>query len=162
MSGITFTRCDIEDFLFAEAALLDRGAYDDWHALFLPEGTMEVPTTDWTGWDAQGGGFFMLDSPDILAARVKRLKNRKAHAENPRSRVHRLIGNVRLLSQDGDEIEIEASFVIHRFRDLTTQSYAGYYQHRLKRVDGQFRFVRRRSVLAHEQLEAGQRLSFIL
>lgn len=157
-----FSREQIEDFLYEEARLLDEWELDKWEALFIDDGVLEVPTTDWEGWDNLGGGFFVLDNRELIRARVKRLKNRKAHAENPRSRIHRLISNVRIVRQENDEVEIAASFIIHRFRDMTTQSYVGYYRHVLKVIDGQLRFQRRRSVLAHEQLEAGARLSFIL
>ena len=157
-----FERARIEEFLYREAALLDRSQFDQWEALFTQTGKMEIPTTDWTGWDHLSGGFFVLDNRELITARVKRLKNRKAHAENPRSRIHRLVSNVTIVNQQDDEIEIEASFIIHRFRDLTAQVYVGYYQHLLKVVGDDLRFQRRRSVLLHEQLEPGARLSFIL
>jgi p-cumate 2,3-dioxygenase beta subunit len=156
------TRQNVEDFLYLEAALLDGWQLDDWFALLSEGATFEIPTTDWAGWDGLSGGFFTLDDYDLIKARVKRLKSRKAHAENPHSRTHRMISNVRILSATDDQVEISAAFLIHRFRDGTTNSYAGFYQHLLDVTDVGLRIRRRRSVLSPEALTAGARLSFIL
>jgi p-cumate 2,3-dioxygenase beta subunit len=155
-------RADVETFLFDEAELLDTWQLDEWYRLFLPGSVYEVPTTDWTGWDAHEGSSFISDTYEILGARMKRLKSRKAHAENPHSHTHRLISNV-LVTPEGDELEVKANFVLHRFRgDETEQSYVGRYFHRLRATEDGFRFLRRRSVLSHRCLRPGARLSFVL
>jgi p-cumate 2,3-dioxygenase beta subunit len=156
------TRAEVEDFLFAEAALLDRQRYDDWLALFAEGGRYEVPTTDAGNTPASQGGYFVCDDWDLLRARVKRLRSRKAHAENPPSLVHRMIANVRLLERDGDELAVAANFIVHRARDGRTNAFHGRYAHRLQVTEGGLRFRLRRAELALEQLEAGARLSFIL
>jgi len=155
------TRADAEDFLYAEAALLDEWQLDSWLALFEVGGTFEVPTTDYKGWDRTGGGFFVLDDWDLLNARVKRLKSRKAHAENPHSRTHRMVSNVRV-EQAGDGVTVKANFVINRFRDLTHHTYVGRYVHDLAVTAEGLKFRHRRAYLEHELLEHGARLSFIL
>lgn len=156
------TRFEVEEFLYREAQILDDWKLDDWLSLFATDAVYEVPTTDWRGWDERGGGFFILDNYDLIQARVKRLKSRKAHAENPKSRVHRMIGNVAVGERTGNLVEIKASFVIHRFRDETTQCYVGYYRHLLEITESGLLFRRRRSVLSHELLTPGARLSFII
>jgi p-cumate 2,3-dioxygenase beta subunit len=160
---LTVTRAEAEDFLYLEADLLDEWKLDDWLGLYEEGGTFEVPTTDWTGWDSLGGGFFVLDDWELLKARVKRLKSRKAHAENPHSRTHRLISNVRV-SADGTDgtVEIHANFVINRFRDGTHHTYVGRYRHTAVVTTEGLRLRHRRAVLVHELLEPGARLSFIL
>jgi p-cumate 2,3-dioxygenase beta subunit len=155
------TRADAEDFLYQEAMLLDEWHLDAWLSLFQEGGTFEVPTTDYQGWDRTGGGFFVLDDWDLLNARVKRLKSRKAHAENPKSRTHRMVSNVRVI--DGSHgPELKANFVINRFRDQTHHVYVGRYHHDVVKTDEGLKFVHRRAYLEHEALEPGARLSFIL
>ncbi|MCF8538287.1 MAG: aromatic-ring-hydroxylating dioxygenase subunit beta [Candidatus Nanopelagicales bacterium] len=156
------TRAEVEEFLYLEADLLDRWRLDDWFALMEEGSEYYVPTTDWTGWGVLDGGFFSSDDYPILQARLKRLKSRKAHAENPRSRTHRMISNVILRERDADLLEIQANFVIHRFRDETVESYVGRYEHLLRVTESGLLMRRRRSVLAHELLTPGARLSFIL
>lgn len=164
---IAVTRAEAEDFLYLEAELLDEWKLDEWLGLYEEGGTFEVPTTDWTGWDSLSGGFFVLDDWELLKARVKRLKSRKAHAENPHSRTHRLISNVRVVLpqigtvEDGTA-EIRANFVINRFRDGTHHTYVGRYRHTAVVTAEGLRLRHRRAVLVHELLEPGARLSFIL
>ena len=158
----TVTRAEVEDFLFAEADLLDRQRYDEWLGLFVEGGRFEIPTTDAGDTPASQGGYFVCDDWDLLRARVKRLRSRKAHAENPASLTHRMIGNVRLLERDGAELAVAANFLVHRARDGHTNSFPGRYAHRLLVTEDGLRFRLRRSVLALEHLEAGARLSFIL
>lgn len=159
----TVTRPEIEDFLYLEADVLDAWDYDEWLALFEEGARYEVPTTDYrSGRSPHESGSFVDDDWDLLKARVKRLKSRKAHAENPHSRTHRLVSNVRVLDNDADSVWVSASFVVHRARDGHFDVYVGRYEHVLAVTDGGFRFRRRRSILGHESLAAGARLSFIL
>jgi p-cumate 2,3-dioxygenase beta subunit len=158
---LTVTRADAEDFLYQEAALLDEWQLDAWLGLYEEGGTFEVPTTDYTGWDRMSGGFFVLDDWDLLKARVKRLKSRKAHAENPHSRTHRMVSNVQVIT-DGGLVKVKANFIVNRFRDLTHHTYIGRYDHDLVLTENGLRFRHRRAYLVHELLEPGARLSFIL
>ncbi len=156
------SRAEVEDFLFAEAELLDRQRYEEWLALFVEGGRFEIPTTDAGDTPASQGGYFVCDDWDLLRARVKRLRSRKAHAENPASLTHRMIANVRLVEREGDELAVAANFIVHRARDGHTNTFHGRYAHRLLVTGDGLRFRLRRSVLALERLEAGARLSFIL
>lgn len=161
--GREVTRAEVEDFFYAEADILDAWRYDDWLALFEPGARFEVPATDWKGESAFASGSFVTDDWDLLRARVKRLKSRKAHAENPPSRTHRMVTNVRLHEHDDPALlRVTAAFLIHRARDGEFDPYAGRYDHLLV-VDGEgLRFRLRRAVLGHELLRPGGRLSFIL
>ncbi|MFJ6567414.1 aromatic-ring-hydroxylating dioxygenase subunit beta [Streptomyces sp. NPDC091292] len=162
-AGRTVTRQEVEDFLYAEADLLDHWDYDGWLGLFEPGARYEIPTTDYRpGWSPHESGSFVDDDYDLLLARVKRLKSRKAHAENPHSRTHRLVSNVRLSAATEDSFRVAASFVVHRARDGHFDAYVGWYDHLLVPTDDGLRFRLRRSVLGHESLAAGARLSFIL
>ena len=156
------TRAEVEDFLYAEADILDAWDYESWLALFEVGARYEIPTTDYAGWSPHESGSFVDDDWDLLQARVKRLRSRKAHAENPHSRTHRLVSNVRLGVQDNDTLPITASFVVHRARDGHFDAYVGKYHHLLAVADDGLTFRLRRSVLGHESLSAGARLSFIL
>lgn len=163
IGGREITRADVEDFLYAEADILDAWRYDDWLALFEPGARFEVPATDWKGESLLEVGSFVTDDWDLIRARVKRLKSRKAHAENPPSRTHRMVSNVRLHEHDDPGVlRVTASFIVHRARDGQFDHYVGRYDHLLVPGDEGLRFRRRRSILGHEHLSAGSRLSFIL
>ena len=164
-AGRLVTRGEVEDFLYSEADILDRWDYDAWFALFEPGARYEIPTTDYRpGRSPHETGSFVVDDYDLLAARVKRLKSRKAHAENPHSRTHRLVSNVRVFAEPdaADTVRVSASFIVHRARDGHFDGYVGRYDHRLAVTDDGLLFRLRRSILGHESLTAGARLSFIL
>lgn len=165
------TRAEVEDFLYAEADILDAWDYDSWLALFEPGARFEIPTTDFDGrassaeYLPQTSGSFINDDWDLIRARVKRLKSRKAHAENPPSLTHRLVSNVRLFDHGDREapaLRATASFVVSRARDGQFDTYFGRYDHVLAVAGDGLRFRRRRSILRHEFLGPGARLSFIL
>jgi p-cumate 2,3-dioxygenase beta subunit len=164
-AGRLVTRGEVEDFLYAEADILDGWDYDGWFALFEAGARYEIPTTDYRpGWSPHETGSFVDDDYELLRARVKRLKSRKAHAENPHSRTHRLVSNVRVFAvhDTTDEVRVSASFIVHRARDGHFDGYVGRYDHRLAVTDEGLLFRLRRSILGHESLTAGARLSFIL
>jgi p-cumate 2,3-dioxygenase beta subunit len=156
-------RAVAEDFLYAEAALLDEWRLEEWLALFAPEGTYEVPTPDVGDATPATGQYFIADDAELLRVRVNRLSSRNAHAEQPRSVTHRMITNVVAASTGTVGVtRVRAAFQIHRVRDGHRDPYLGWYDHLLVETDGVLRFLRRRSVLAGEQLRPGSRLSFIL
>ena len=157
----TVTRQEVEDFLFREAALLDEWRLDEWLALFEVGATYEVPTTDRPNADPHRSQYYVWDDYELLTARVRRLKSRHAHAENPHSRTRRLVTNVRVGEPAGAEIPAYAAFLIYKIRDGNVDSFVGRYEHTLALGD-ELRFRKRRAVLELEVLRPGGRLSFIL
>jgi len=151
----------VEDFLFHEAALLDEWRLDDWYALFEEGATYEVPTTDRPDADPEKAQFYVSDDYELLGARVKRLKSKHAHAENPHSRTRRLITNVRVGQPADSSLPVYAAFLIYKIRDGNVDSFVGRYEHTLALGD-RLRFRKRRAVLELEVLRPGGRLSFIL
>ena len=157
-------RHEVEAFLTSEARMLERNDLEAWQELFEPDGKYQIPTTDAPA-DArpETTQFFVADDRALLDARIARLLSRNAHAENPRSRTHRMVSNVEAEYDDAGDVIATASFVVHRVRDGRVDAYIGWYHHTLsKSEEAGFRFRVRKSVLAHEQLKPAGRLSFIL
>jgi len=161
-SNRVVARPEIEEFLIAEAALLDEWKLRQWLELFVPGASMQVPTTDQWELGPDAAGYFVADDWDLIRARVKRLESRKAHAENPHSRTVRLVGNVRIRESNDDTVKVAANFVIHRFRDGHSFQYAGRYEHTLRVEETGLRFLLRRAILTNEAMAPGARLSFIV
>ena len=156
------TRQQVEDFLFQEAALLDEWRLDEWLALFEKDATYEVPTTDRPNEDPHRSQYYVWDDYELLSARVKRLKSKHAHAENPHSRTRRLVTNVRLGELSDSSLEVRAAFLIYKIRDGNVDQFVGRYEHTLAANGAGLRFRKRRAVLELEVLRPGGRLSFIL
>ena len=154
-------RLDVEEFLYEEAALLDAWRLDDWLALFTADARYEVPSTDVPGGEPATALMLVSDTRSMIAARVKRLNSRKAHREFPWSRTRRIIGNVRILAQEGDDVEAVANFAVYRSR-REVSVYMGQYRYRLVRDGDSFRIRFRRAELDVETLDPHGTLSIIL
>jgi p-cumate 2,3-dioxygenase subunit beta len=154
-------RLDVEEFLIEEAVLLDDWRLDDWLALFTADARYEVPSTDLPGGGPADALMLISDTRAMIAARVKRLNSRKAHREFPWSRTRRIIGNVRIVSQEGGEVEAAANFAVYRSRRHVSV-YTGQYRYRLVRDGGSFKIRFRRAELDAESLDSHGTLSIIL
>src|SRR4026209_641273 len=151
----------VEDFLYQEAALMDAWRLDEWLALFNADGRYLVPTTDLPDGDPQEDLVFIDDDMVRLRARVERLKSRHGHREYPSSRTLRFISNVRIKVEDGDFV-VTSSFLVYRFRLGESSPYVGWYEHTLKRVDGELKIHHRKAVLDQEALSEHGAVSIIL
>lgn len=162
-SAADITRAHVEDFLFEEAALLDAWRLDDWLLLLTDDATYRVPSNDAPDSQPADALFMVADDIRRIRERVLRLQDRNAHAEFPHSRTRRIVGNVRITARSGDDVHIEANFVVYRHRrngDIRT--FVGQYRHVLRATAEGLRIAQRKAVLdAHELGEMGL-LSFIL
>ncbi|MEB3061951.1 aromatic-ring-hydroxylating dioxygenase subunit beta [[Mycobacterium] zoologicum] len=155
------TRSEVEEFLYAEAALLDGWRLDDWLLLFDPDIKYEVPCNDAVDADPNQDLMLIDDNYTRLAARVTRLNSRHAHREFPHSRTNHQVFNVQL-ETSGDEISVTALFTVWRFRAGRSDCYVGRYRYRLRRRDGQLRIAFKRAELAMTDLRAVADVAIIL
>jgi len=163
MSADPFDRRAIEDFLYAEAALLDEWRLDDWLALLTEDATYRVPPNDTPDGDPRGTLFIVADDIQRIRARVTRLKDRNAHAEYPPSRTRRMIGNVRLLERSTHQAEVASNFVVWRFRrEERIREYVGSYRHTLRSTAAGLRIAARVAQIDAYELGALGSVSFIL
>lgn len=157
------TRAEVEELFYREAALLDEWRLDEWLALLTEDAAYYVPPNDKPDADHRSTLFTIADDAARLKERVKRLKDPNCHAEYPPSRTRRLIGNVRILSDDGGTIEATANFLIHRLRrGADIRLFVGHYRYRLRRQDGALKIAERRAILDSEELGLLGAVSFIL
>ena len=154
-------REEVEDFLFAEAAMLDEWRLEEWAALFTEDARYVVPTTDLPEGDPRHDLVFIDDDIVRIRARVKRLQSRHAHREYPRSRTRRFISNVRVRETGDGEVAVSANALVYRFRSGEGDPYVGHYEYTLKRVAGSFKIRYRRAVLDQESLTGHGALSII-
>ena len=156
------TRNVIEDFLYAEAALLDEWRLHEWLELLTEDATYEVPSTDTPDGDAKTTLFIIADSAERIRSRVHQLMGKFAWAENPPSRTRRLISNVRIRDIDGDTIRVTANFAVYRIRMELVDTYIGRYEYTLVLRDGGLKIRQRRAILDLEALRPHGKVSIIL
>ena len=157
------TRQQVEDFLYEEAALLDAWRLDDWLALLTDDAVYRVPSNDRPDNDPRDTLFTIADDIHRIRARVTRLKDRSAHAEYPHSRTRRTISNVRITSRNGSALEVEANFIVHRFRrDERIREYVGHYRYELHVEGDRLKIAKREAIIDAMELGSLASVSFIL
>jgi p-cumate 2,3-dioxygenase beta subunit len=163
MTAAAVDRAQVEDFLYREAALLDAWKLDEWLALLTEDARYLVPSNDAPDGNPADTLFLVADDIARIRGRVTRLKDPQAHAEFPHSRTRRLVTNVRIVERAGEELAVEANFVVYRFRrDERVGQFVGRYRYRLRSVDGEIRIARREAILDSQELGSLGAVSFIL
>jgi p-cumate 2,3-dioxygenase beta subunit len=153
---------EVEEFIVREAAMLDEWRLDDWLTLFTDDARYMVPATDMPNADPKETLAIINDDMARLRGRVERLKSRHAHREFPWSRTRRFITNVRIKEMIGEEIIVNASFLVYRIRSGQVDPLIGRYVYTLRRVDGTLKIAGRKAVLDLEALRPHGTLSIIL
>jgi 3-phenylpropionate/cinnamic acid dioxygenase small subunit len=138
----------IEQFLYLEARLADEGDYDGWEALWTDDGVYWIPANG-DDIDPTTQMSIVYDNRSRIGLRVRQLKHDKRHAQNPRSRLRRILGNVEVLEGDaaGADVAVGANFIVYESRERGTTVWGGRTEYRLRRVDGQWRMARKKVML---------------
>jgi len=156
------TRTEAEDFLYAEARMLDEWRLEEWAALFTEDGEYLVPPNDNPDGDPAKTLFLIFDDHHRLRERARRLLKRTAHAEFPRSRVRHMVANVEVEAGEGDLQRIRSNFVVYRSRGEGMEIYPGHAIHDVRHVEGQIRIRRKRAVIDTDSLRLQKRISIII
>jgi p-cumate 2,3-dioxygenase beta subunit len=156
------SRQQVEEFLYAEAALLDTWALDEWLLLFNEDAKYEVPCNDTPDGDPTRDLMLIDDNYARLASRVERLNSRRAHREYPHSRTNHQVFNVRVQGVSAEELSVTTSFTVWRFRGGRTSCYVGTCGYRLRRSDGGFRIAVKRAELDMTDLRSVGDVAIIL
>ncbi|RMG53174.1 MAG: 3-phenylpropionate/cinnamic acid dioxygenase subunit beta [Acidobacteria bacterium] len=146
---------EVEQFLYKEAWLLDERKFEEWVELFTDDATYRVPVreiqSEW-GKDVREAGemAYLEEDKNSLKQRVLRLRTGLAWAEEPPSRTRHFVGNVCLLRQEGDEVEVHSNVLIFQARGYRGESFfVGKREDRLRRVDGRWKIASRKVILDH-------------
>jgi p-cumate 2,3-dioxygenase beta subunit len=155
-------RADVEQFLYAEAALLDAWRLEEWAQLFTDDAVYMIPPTDAPEADPAQTLFLVHDDRFRLGERARRLMKPRAHAEFPHSRVQHTISNVRVLGEAAGLLQVECHFIVHRARRDVQDVFPGISRYELLRANGSFRIRSKRAMLTIDSLRPQGKLSIIL
>jgi 3-phenylpropionate/cinnamic acid dioxygenase small subunit len=137
----------VEQFLFLECRLADEGDYDGWEALWTDDGAYWVPANG-DDIDPATQMSILFDNRSRIALRIRQLKHDKRHAQNPRSRLRRILGNIEILDrEDGGDVVVGANFLTYESRERGTTIWGGRAEYRLRPVDGGWRMARKKVML---------------
>ena len=153
---------EVEQFLYAEAALLDARRYRDWLGLLADDIHYWMPirrTVSTADLDLEftqpGEMAYFDDDRGVLEMRVRKLEAGSAWSEDPPSRARHFVSNVRVLGVAGDEITLEAAFHLYRSRlNSEEDHWVGRRVDVLRRIGDSFRLARRHLFLDQTVIRA--------
>lgn len=149
----------IEQFLYREADLLDSFALEEWLDLLDEDVLLEVPVrvarhpgSDRPEFSDESS--YLHEDYEMIRERVGRLAKEYAWSENPRSRVRHVIGNVRVLSADDEELTVANNqYVFRSYGDTPDHDLLSARRHTLlRRGEGGFSIGHRTVYLDHSVL----------
>lgn len=125
-----------EDFIAAEAALLDARRFDDWLALFTDDGHYWVPLLGAAQADPYSHNSLAYEDRLLLQLRVDRLKNPRAHSQHPASHCQHVLQRSAVEPEDeaSGEVTLRTPFIYVEARGEDQVLLAGTYRHRLVRI----------------------------
>lgn len=154
------SRSEAEQFLYLEARLMDSHAYDDWYALWAEDAVYWLPC-NLDDYDPTKRVSLVYEDHDGLKDRIDRLKSGQAWAQDPRSRLTRVVANVECADIDGDEIEVHSAFNITASRNGRIEIIAGRNLHRLRKTPEGLRMSYKKVVLVDND-EVMSNLTFLI
>jgi PAH dioxygenase small subunit len=150
-------RLAVQDFLVAEAELLDHRRFEDWLALWTDDATYFVPvrmSRKMPHPDVSDDIGLFDDTKRSLTLRVRRLGTDVAWAEDPPSFTRRFVTNFRIEPERHGEVQVRDYLLLYRSRGDggTHDLVSGEREHVLRVVDGGFLLSRRRVVVDQASL----------
>jgi 3-phenylpropionate/cinnamic acid dioxygenase small subunit len=149
-------RFEVEDFLYYEADLLDDHRYEDWLDLFTEDARYFMPMrrnvsseemeTENTAERHEMSWFD--EGKATLIMRVKQIRTGVHWAEEPFSRISHIVGNVRVLETNGDEVKVRCRFIVYRNRMTDEESlFVGKRLDTLRRDGRSWKIARREIIM---------------
>ena len=81
----------------------------------------------------------LFDNRSRIGTRIRQLKTGKRHSQDPTSSVCRLISNVELIGEHEGDTVVGATGLVVESRERGTTYWAGRFEYRLRRVEGEVR-----------------------
>jgi 3-phenylpropionate/cinnamic acid dioxygenase small subunit len=154
-------RREVEDFIFHEAELADEHQFDEWFALWTEDALYWAPANS-ADIEPRQHISIIYEDIDKIETRLFRLKGRRAHAQQPRSRLTRVVSNIRIKSGvHSNELIVTANFVIGDVRLNRQEVWIGTVHYVLRRCEGVLKMAQKKIVLLGNDIPIGN-LTFIL
>jgi 3-phenylpropionate/cinnamic acid dioxygenase small subunit len=130
----------VEQFLFKEATLADAHAYEDWLALWADDGVYWIPCND-DDTNPETHVALIYEKRSQLEDRIRRLSGDFAYTQQPKSRISRVIANIRTENGPGDLVRAYSVFNLTAFRRHKFEIFAGRMIHDLRPNGDDFSIV---------------------
>ena len=135
---------EIEDFLYAEADLLDRTDLEQWMELYTEDGTYWMPVRE-DQEDPLNEISILYENRTLMAVRCNNFGHRLAPSMEYPIRCNHIISRVRVTGEDASQglLTVTSNFLaVVYYREQTL--YTGRYTHQLQVVDGSYKIRQKR------------------
>jgi benzoate/toluate 1,2-dioxygenase subunit beta len=153
-------RHKIESFLYREARFMDAHAYDEWLALWTDDALYWVPCNE-DDFDPERHVSIVYENRTRLEDRITRLKSGAAYAQDPKSRLSRVVSNVEIEDGDDSETIVHSTFNVTALRRGRIDVFAGRAIHKL-RPDGDSYKIAYKKVLLINNDQVINNLTFLI
>lgn len=150
----------VEEFLYAEADYMDTHQYDRWMELWDEEALYWVPCNS-DEIDPGRNVSLIYERREQIEDRLFRLKGRHAHAQKPKSRLMRVISNVRITDRDSETVKVSSNFVLGEMRLDRQTIWMGRSFHTLRQRPQGFKIREKKVVLLNNDSPMGN-LTFLI
>jgi 3-phenylpropionate/cinnamic acid dioxygenase small subunit len=141
---------DATQFIVHEARLQDEHAYDAWESLWTDDGVYWVPANG-DDIDPEQKMSIVYDNRSRIALRIRQFHTGKRFSQTPQSRLRRLVSNVEILSDDGNEIVAAANALVFESQTRGETLWASRNEYTLRREGDGLRMARKKVMLVNNQ-----------
>lgn len=147
----------VSTLLAREARYLDEKDWDAWLDLYAPDVEYFVPA--WISEDGLSSDprtqlcLMYMDSRLGLEERIFRIRSRDSFASLPLDRTSHQTSNILVTGQDGDEVRVSASWLVHCVGPRGDATRGGSYDYTLRRTADGLKIARKRTVMIDEKIE---------
>lgn len=150
----------VTQFIYREARLQDEHAYDAWESLWTDDGVYWVPANGEDN-DPEQVMSIIYDNRSRIALRIRQFHTGKRFSQEPRSRLRRLVSNIEVLADDGQELEVACNMLIFESQTRGDQLWATRTTYLLRRHEDELRMARKKVVLVNND-QALYSMSFLI
>jgi benzoate/toluate 1,2-dioxygenase beta subunit len=137
----------IENFLYREARLMDENAYEQWLSLWAAENICYWVPGSAEETDPAQQISIVYDDRKRLEARIKRLASGYAFAQDPKSRMRRVVSNIEIEGVADGTVTTWSNFALGEFRRGKQDIFVGRSMHRLRPEGDSFKILLKKVLL---------------
>ncbi len=139
---------EVEQFLYVEARLADENRYKDWESLWADNGVYWVPANS-GDIDPEREMSIIYDNRSRISVRINQFLSGKRFSAEPEIQVRRVVSNVELLEETGEEVRVGCNAMYFVSGENDDEMWGSRNEFLLRRVDGDFKMVRKNVVLVN-------------
>jgi len=141
---------EVTQFIYREARFQDDHAYDEWEALWTEDGVYWIPANG-EGGDPEMEMSIVYDNRSRIALRIRQFHTGKRYSQSPQSRLRRIVSNIEILNQDGDELLVTSNAMVFESSVRGDIIWASRNEYTLRREGHAMRMARKKVVLVNNE-----------